>query len=124
MALGDILSGILGGSAGKSEMKEAQGLSREAVEQLKNVYVPTVEEQKITLQNPELAGLLSAEQLGPSALEEVSTDPRLKQAQMKALEQMAGLAQTGLGAEDIAAFNQLRRTAASDAQAANAATVS
>lgn len=121
MALSDILSSVLGGSAGKSDMKEATGLSREAVEQLKSLYVPTVEEQKILLQNPELAGLLDAEQLGPSALEEVSTDPRLKNAQLKALEELSGLSETGLGAEDKAAFNQLRRQSASEAQAQNAA---
>lgn len=117
MALGDLISGIFGGSAGKDDMKNAAGLSREAVEQLKNIYVPTVEEQQIILQNPELAGLLNAETIDRSGLEGISTDPRLRQAQMRALEELSGLASTGLGAQDIAAFNQLQRQSASQAQA-------
>lgn len=119
--LGDLLSGVLGGSAGKDEMKESLGLSREAMQTLKNTYVPTVEEQKILLQNPELAGLLEAAQVGQSQLENVSVDPRMRQAQMKALDELAGLSQTGLGAEDRAAFNQLQRESAAQAQAQNAA---
>lgn len=118
--LADLVSGIFGGSAGKDEMKAATGLSREALEQLKKVYVPTVEEQKVLLQNPELAGLLEAQTLNGTALENVSADPRLKQAQMKALEELSGLSSQGLGAEDRAAFNQLQRESAGQAQANNA----
>jgi hypothetical protein len=121
MALSDMLGGLLGGSAGKEDMSEAAGLSREAVEQLKQLYVPTIEEQQVLLRNPELAGLLEAEQLQDSRLSETRVDPRLRQAQMSALEEMAGLAQTGLGAQDKAAFNELRRQAGAEAQAQNAA---
>lgn len=117
MGLGDVLSGILGGSAGKDDMKEGLKLSREAADLLKNVYVPTVEEQKILLENPELVELLKAEQLANSEMEGVNVDPRLKNAQMKALEQLSGLSETGLGAEDKAAFNNLRRQIANESQA-------
>lgn len=115
--LSDLLGGILGNDAGKDEMAKSLGLSREALEELRRIYVPTVEEQKVNLVNPELAGLLGAEQLGPSSMEGVSTDPRLKNAQFKALEELAGLSQQGLGVEDQAAFNQLRRQAGAEAQA-------
>lgn len=121
MGLGDFFGGLLGGDAGKDDMKEGIRLSREAADTLKSVYVPTVEEQKILLENPELADLLGAEQLGSSAMEGISTDPRLRNAQMSALEEMAGLSRTGLGAEDKAAFNALRRQVASEAQAQNQA---
>lgn len=120
MALGDLLGGILGNDAGADEMAKSLGISRQALNELKQLYVPTVEEQKIQLVDPELAGLLQAEQLGESALAGVSTDPRLKNAQMSALEQLAGLSQTGLGVEDQAAFNQLRRQAGAEAQAQQA----
>jgi hypothetical protein len=119
MALGDLLSGILGGDAGKEDMKEGLALSREAADALKNVYVPTVEEQKILLQNPELAELLKAEQLNNSQMENVNVDPRLRNAQMSALEDLAGLSKTGLGVEDQSAFNSLRRQIAAEAQAQN-----
>lgn len=121
MALGDLVSGILGGSAGKDDMKEGIRLSREAAAKLDNLYVPTVEEQKILLQNPELVDLLKAEQLANSEMEGVRVDPRLKNAQMSALEQLAGLSQQGLGAEDKAAFNNLRRQVAAQSQAQNQA---
>jgi hypothetical protein len=123
MALGDLLSGILGGSAGKEDMKQGIGMSKEALEQLQNVYVPTIEEQKIILQNPELAALLEAGVIDGSALAGISTDPRLKQAQHSALEELAGLSQTGLGAQDIAALKQIQRSTAGQAQAQNAATL-
>lgn len=118
--LADLLGGILGGSAGKDDMAKSLGLSREAVEELRKLYVPTVAEQEVSLVSPELAGLLKAEQLQDSALAEVSSDPRLKQAQMKALDELAGLSQTGLGADDQYAFNQLRRQAGAEAQAQQA----
>lgn len=115
--LADLLSGILGGSAGKDDMRKATNLSQQAVDQLKNIYVPTVEEQKVILQNPELAGLMQNNTVDGSALEGISTDPRMKQAQMKALEQLSGLSSQGLGAEDRAAYNQLQRESAAQAQA-------
>ena len=121
--IGGLVGSIMGNDAGKEDMAKALGLSNDALQQLKNLYVPTTSEQEVTLDNPELAGTLTAEQLGDSALAGVSTDPRLKNAQMKALEELSGLSQTGLGVEDQAAFNNLRRQAGSEAQAANQATL-
>lgn len=117
------LGGLFGGSAGKDEMEESLALSKEAMQRLKDLYVPTAAEQEVQLTSPELVGLLGAEQQGDSALAGVSTDPRMKNAQMKALEQLAGLSQQGLGVEDQQAFNQLRKQAGSEASAANAATL-
>lgn len=115
--LGDIIGGLLGGSAGKDEMKKATQLQRDAIARLEAIGIPTIEAQKIALETPELVDTLEAEVLGPSAMEKVNVDPRLRQAQMSALEQMSGLADQGLGAEDRAAFNELRRAAAGQAQA-------
>lgn len=56
-------------------------------------------------------------ELGPTTMEDISVDPRLKAAQMAALEQMAGLSETGLTPADIAALEQVRRGAAGEAQA-------
>lgn len=117
MALGDLVSGIFGGSAGKSDMKNATEAAKDAAAYLRSVRVPEIEIQKILLKNPELAGMLNAETVDGSALEQVSTDPRLKSAQLRALEELSGLSQTGLGAEDRAAFNQLQRESAAQAQA-------
>lgn len=112
-----LLGSIMGNDAGQDEMAKSLGLSREALAELKRLYVPTVEEQQVQLSAPELAGLLEAEQLQDSSLAGVTSDPRLKNAQMKALEELSGLSQTGLGVDDQAAFNQLRRSAGAEAQA-------
>lgn len=112
---------LFGSSAGKSDMKKSNRLMQEAVARLEALGVPSVEAQKIALQDPELQGLLEAEQLAESQMENVSVDPRMRNAQMKALEEMSGLSQTGLGAEDKSAFNALRRQVAGEAQAQNQA---
>lgn len=117
MAIADLVSGIFGGSAGKEDMKNSLGMSREAIAQLRALKIPEIEIQKIALTNPELAGILASEQVDGSSLEQVSADPRMKQAQMRALEQLAGLSSQGLGAEDRGAFNQLQRESAGQAQA-------
>lgn len=117
MAIGDLLSGLLGGDAGKSEMQKATKLQQESIARLEAIGIPTIEAQRIALETPELVDVLEAEQLGPSAFENVNVDPRLRQAQMSALEQISGLADQGLGAEDRAAFNELRRSAGAQAQA-------
>ncbi len=110
-------------NAGKSEMKEATQLMRDNVAKLEALGIPTIEAQKIALETPELVEPLVAEQMGPSAQEEITMDPRLQQAQRAALDEITGLGQTGLGAEDRAAFNQLRRAAAGQAEASQAATM-
>jgi hypothetical protein len=110
-------------NAGKSEMKEANKLMRDNVARLEAIGIPTIEAQQIALSSPELVGVLEAEALGPSRFEQVTMDPRLQAAQMAALEDVSGLAKTGLGAEDIAALNQIRRQAAGMAQAQKATTL-
>jgi hypothetical protein len=110
-------------NAGKSEMAESNKLMRDNVAKLEAIGIPTIEAQKIALQNPELVEPLVAEQMGASQMEDVQMDPRLQAAQRAALDEMTGLGQTGLGAEDKAAFNQLRRQAAGAAEAQQASTL-
>jgi hypothetical protein len=110
-------------NAGKSEMAESNKLMRDSVARLEAIGIPTIEAQKIALQNPELVEPLIAEQMGASKMEDVQMDPRLQAAQRSALDEMTGLGQTGLGAEDRAAFNQLRRQAAGAAEAQQASTM-
>jgi hypothetical protein len=110
-------------NAGQSEMKESNKLMRDSVARLEAIGIPTIEAQKIVLQNPELVEPLIAEQMGASRMEDVQMDPRLQAAQRSALDEMSGLAKTGLGAEDKAAFNQLRRQAAGAAEAQQASTL-
>ena len=104
-------------------MAESNKLMRDNVAKLEAIGIPTIEAQKIALQNPELVEPLIAEQMGASSMEDIQMDPRLQSAQRAALDEMTGLGQTGLGAEDRAAFNQLRRQAAGAAEAQQASTL-
>lgn len=116
--MGKLVSDIFGGgSAGASEMRQANQLMRENVARLEAIGIPTIESQRIALESPELVGTLEAEFLGPSAFTKVEEDPRLRTAQMQALQDMMDLTKTGLGAEDIAALNQIRRDVAAQRQA-------
>ena len=107
-------------NAGKSEMKQANRLMRDNIARLEAIGIPTIEAQRIALEAPELVGVLEAEQLAPSRFEEIQMDPRLQAAQMAALEDVSGIAKTGLGAEDRLALEEIRRQAAGQAQAQKA----
>lgn len=72
---------------------------------------------RIALESPELVGLLQEQRLGKSELGEIATDSRLRESQGEALDQMDELSKSGLGDEDRAALNQLRRGVSADAQA-------
>jgi hypothetical protein len=110
-------------NAGKSEMEKSNKLMQDNIARLEAIGIPTIEAQKIALSSPELVGQLQAEFLGPSAFQEVQEDPRLKSAQLSALEEMTQIAKTGLGAEDRAALNEIRRQASGMAQAQKASTM-
>jgi hypothetical protein len=110
-------------NAGKSEMRESNRLLQANVARLEAIGIPTIEAQKIALQSPELVGLLEAESLGPSRFEDVQMDPRLQAAQLSALEGITGVAETGLGAEDRLALEEIKRQAAGQAQAQRATTL-
>lgn len=68
-------------------------------------YYPELYKQVVAL-NPELE---TAVNLGPSAMEGVSTDPALKQAQLNALMKLQGVAeQGGMNFEDKSRLNQIQ----------------
>jgi hypothetical protein len=113
-------SDLLGGSSGKKEMKEATRLMQDNIARLEAIGIPTIEAQRIALEAPELVGTLQAEFLGPSAFQEIQEDPRLKGAQLAALEEMTQITKTGLGAADRLALEEIRRQAAGQAQAQRA----
>ena len=118
-----LLDFLGGGNAGQSEMEESNRLLSDSVARLQAIGIPTIEAQRIVLQNPELVEPLIAEQMGMSSMMEVTMDPRLVASQRAALSDISGLAKTGLGPEDMAAFNQLRRQASGAAEAEQASTL-
>lgn len=113
--------GLTDSEAGLDELKESGKISAEAAKLLANIDLPDVEKMKLALENPELVGLLDAEELGDSAMDEISLDPKMREAQLKAL---AGLQEEvdagGIGAEDRAVMNELRRDADARSQSEQA----
>jgi hypothetical protein len=104
-------------NAGKSEMKESNQLMRDNVAKLEALDIPTIEAQKIALQNPELVDQLVAEYQQRSQLEDITQDPRLAMANQRVLEQLAGVAETGGDAQAVLDWAQARNRGASALQA-------
>lgn len=121
-AAGPVIGGIAGNLMGQRDKDAADDAMRRAMAQFDHLNIPDIEKQKLALESPEVQGILQpfmqqAEQMAPTAMEQISTDPRLKQAQMNALDTLSRMGSEGLTAEDKAALNQARRQTAGDEQA-------
>lgn len=120
-AIAAIGSSVAGADAARKQRSAGNRAYSNAISSLSDVYVPTVEEQELLLQHPELMGEYqsileqSPEQLS-TEMGGVSTDPRLAQAQMQYLQALGEQGQTGLTATDRNAFDQLQRGVASQEQ--------
>jgi hypothetical protein len=106
--------------AGDREAKKSRNILRENVAQVDALKLPEL--QQLYLEQLQSAGNLTPDMeqailQQASAMEGVSTDPRLKTQQMSALEQLAGIAETGMSPADQAAFELARRGAAQEEQA-------
>lgn len=118
-----VVGGLLGAYEGGKERRRQDQLMQLALAELAGIDIPDIEQMKLDLMTPEYVGdfdprLQQLIQAGPSAFEDVQSDPRLDQQQMRALEQVAGVAETGELSESARAAAELaRRQAASEAQA-------
>lgn len=101
----NLLGGIAGGDAAARAAEKAADVQRrtydDLMRRLEAIGVPSVEAQKIALESPELVGELEAQILGDSELTEISLDPRLRDAQMAALNDLRVAAEEGLTAQDL-----------------------
>lgn len=116
-----VIGGIMGNIMGQKDKAKADQAIQRALAELNSINLPDTEKMKIALQSPEVQGILQpfmqqAEQMAGTAQEQTTTDPRLRQAQMNALETMSKMGAEGLTAEDRMALNQSRRQTAGDAQ--------
>jgi hypothetical protein len=122
---GSIAAGgaLIGNDAASGERRLARQGVDERGQLISNLSVPQL--QQLVLENPQYLGDLTPQQqqaigLGPTAMQDISTDPRLKAAQYAALQQMTGVSQTGLAPQDIAALEQIRRQTSAQDQAKQA----
>jgi len=98
------ISGLAGGAAGAKANSDARDEARRAYEQSVRDYeamgIPTIEAQKIASEKYRSAGNLDpqledAVTLGDSNYGGISTDPRYKEAQLKALDELQGISDGG-----------------------------
>jgi len=86
---------------------KAAGLTRDQMQRLADINLPDEEKMKILLENPELMGVLNAENIDDSKYGEIQLDPALRQNQMAALESLKQRGEEGLTAQDKYQMEQL-----------------
>lgn len=106
------IGGLIGGAADDGDEDAAREAQRRALEVIQGVRIPTIEEQQILLKELKSAGVLTPQMeaaitQGPSRMEDVKVDPKLKDAQLAALSKYEDRAKGGLQIEDRAALNQI-----------------
>jgi hypothetical protein len=124
-----LVSGLVGQNQQRQAQRGAQGAIDRGNSAIGGVNLPDIDLMKLNLESPELIGqyaplLEQLQQMGPSAMEGVSTDPRLKQTQMQALEQLSGFSKGEMSPADATMLEQIRRGAAAQGQARQSAILS
>lgn len=119
-----VIGGMIGAGEAAQDREAADRARREALLQYSTIDLPSMEQQLLNLQQYQSQGTLDPylEQLismGPSAMEQVSTDPRLRQEQMSALESIANLAQGNPQQGDLAGYELARQNVAGELNAQN-----
>lgn len=119
---GSILGGAMGGKAAKKAASSAARAQAAAQAQMlaRLDAIKDPELKKILLENPELVGQLSAEELGESGMEDIQLDPRLQEARMGALQGLMQKGEEGLTAQDKAQYEQMLGGADAQEQARQA----
>lgn len=92
--------GLTDSAGTEALMKKSEGMSQAALDYIKGLDIPDEEKQRIMLEAPELVEQLVAEELGPSAFEDIQLDPRLAGVQMEALQALQERSEKGLTQAD------------------------
>lgn len=113
------VGGIIGNQATQGTRSSADTLDANALANIENLNTPTLSTP--TLQQFQVAQQLNptfsqAATAGPSAYNQITEDPNLKNAQMSALTQLQALGRTGLSAQDVANLRQVQNSNAQQAQ--------
>lgn len=118
----NILGGVLGKIFGGGARKKAEKLANEAYEEINALGLPPNEAMPLILEKFKSAGMYTPEleqeiRQEVSKTSQIKEDPRLKDAQMRALESLSQSGRTGLTPADRAAYNKMRQDAQRDAEA-------
>lgn len=120
-----LVGGVIGAEQARGSRRAAEAARRQAMAQFAGIELPTIEEQLYQFtpeMMPEYLGgydpaMEEFIELGPTAMEDISLDPRLREAQMGALEQLSEIGEVGLTDAEKAAMRQIRRESAGEARA-------
>jgi hypothetical protein len=131
--MGAVTAAVIGGAilaggsyAASQESKKGADAQRKAAEEalktFKGIPIPTIEEQQLILQNPDLVGQYTPEQvqameLMTSKMEGVNVDQKTIDAQNSALEGIGEIAEGGYSEGDKATAREIQRNVSQDSQA-------
>lgn len=116
-----IVGGIIGNIASAGDRAKAKAAAEEAMSIIDSIGAPPDLSREILLEKFQQVGILTPKleseiNLGISQVSQVTEDPKLKDAQMQALQILQQRGSTGLGPEDRAALNQIRQEVSRDVQ--------
>lgn len=103
-------SSLIAANEQSNARAQAMALAQQSIDELSRIGVPPEEAQRITLQKLQSQGMLTPELeqnilQGRSEMEGISTDPRLADAEMQALDSLRTLGQGGFNIQDKAALD-------------------
>lgn len=120
-----VASGYMANQSAKKGAKAQSDAANAMRDAFNGIPIPTIEEQKIILQNPQLVGEYTPEQvqamqLGVSAMEGVQADQGTVDAQNSALEGIGEVAKGGFTQGDLAASREAQKMVSRDGEARRA----
>lgn len=122
VAVGGIVASQVAARQARKGQEKANALMQKASGAFGNIPIPTVEEQSIILQNPDLMGQYTPEQIQvmqemSTSMEGVSADQGAIDAQKSALEGISEVAQGGFTEADKSVAREIDRNVNQQAQA-------
>jgi hypothetical protein len=99
--------GLTDSAAAERAAGKAEGMTREQMERLDAIQNLTEEDLAVALQSPELVGLLEAEGIDPSELENITQDSGLRENQLAALQGLKDQSEQGLTSQDKYQMEQM-----------------
>lgn len=90
---GGLLGGMYGGDDGEAERQAQKELMMQTLAEIQGISVPEL--KQIALENPRWLEDLQAQQLEPSQMKYVTTDPRLRSQQNAALDALNQISESG-----------------------------
>lgn len=118
--MGDVMQAVglaADPNAGKAQMQMSQAEMDKALAAIEDLDIPPIEKQELQLNLMSEAGFITPEQLGETAMEDVSLDPRLREAQMAALSELQERGEVGLTPEERQQFRDMQQDVAGQTQA-------